>query len=658
MIVDFGYYALLAALCLTVYVVVAFSFSIQRNSRNLFESARLGVIISFGLVLAAYLALTYAFLQDDFTVRFVAHHSSTDLPTFYKLTAVWAGMEGSLLLWELILGFFFLVVVWRYQQTSQEVLPYIGVVLGLISVFLLFLLVGWSNPLLREFPAPTEGFGMNPLLQNPGMVYHPPTLYLGYVGFSIPFAFAIGSMMRGRFDNQWILTTRRWTLFSWFFLTVGIVLGAQWAYVELGWGGYWAWDPVENSSLMPWLTGTAFLHSVIVQEKRDHLRIWNMMLIIATFTLTILGTFITRSGVLGSVHAFAKSNVGPAFLVFIAVVLVCSIVLLLYRQPMLSSKMETAGVLCKENAFLLNNVVFLTMTFTVLYGTVFPLLAEGLAGTKLSIQAPFFNTVMAPMAMVMVLLMGITHLLGWKKTSASLLNRAVLLPLLIVVVFMGVLSWMLEASWQFAFLTGSTLFAGILVVKELIRLIRFRREKVGSGDGGRGGFLKAMVKDGRRRGGLLIHLGIVMMMLGVCGAYFDQETAFTFSPGEERSFGGYQLKHGGDTSFFEHNARHQGINIAVYRDGRPIGTLTPVKAFYPTSSQPMTEVAVRRTLKEDLYIILASMNDDGSTTITVYINPLVNFIWISMIVITIGTLYSLSYRPVQLRSIRLPSTVG
>ena len=650
MIVDIGYFALLASLVLTVFVVVACVSGTRTNSNNLIQSVRYSLVVVFLLVGLSYLSLTYAFITDDFTVRFVADHSSTDLPLFYKFTAVWAGMHGSLLLWELMLSFFAAVVALRYHKTNREILPHTLLVLGIISLFLLFLLVGWSNPLARVFPSPAEGAGMNPLLQNPGMVYHPPALYLGYVGFSVPFAFAMGSLLRGKIDNEWILTTRRWSLFSWFFLTVGMVLGAQWAYVELGWGGYWAWDPVENASLMPWLTGTAFIHSVIVQEKRNTLKIWNMVLIIATFSLCILGTFITRSGILNSVHSFAQSNIGPAFLVFLAFIIVLSMGLLLARQSLLTSKVKTSGLISKENSFLLNNIVFTIMAFTVLYGTVFPLVSEAVVSKKLSIQAPFFNTIMAPLGILATFLMGVTHILGWKRSSTRLLYKNLLWPILATVLLMLVFNLVIDTPWQFTLLAGTALLAAILVVREWIRSVK---ASTGNNRPDSSWLMKTLtnwfLKDRRRRGGLMIHLGIVFFIFGVSGAVFNQETSFTFSQGETKDVGKYTLRFMEKVSFMERNAKHFGVKIGVTLDNEPIATLTPIKAIYPTSSQPMTEVAIRRSLLEDLYIALASINENESATVTVYINPLVNFIWGSMIFVTIGFIFSLSHKPVQLR---------
>ena len=646
MIIDIGYYTILVATVLSVYTIICSLAGIHRDSQNLIQSSLYSQVFVFIAVAGAYLALSYGFLSDDFSVRFIAENSSTDLPSFYKLTAVWGGMRGSLLLWELILSLFTVIVIIRYRASSRDILPYTVIVLSTISLFLLFLLVGWSNPFERLYPIPLEGNGLNPLLQNPGMVYHPPSLYIGYVGFSVPFAFAIGSLLRGKVDNEWVLTTRRWTLVSWFFLTLGMVLGAQWAYVELGWGGYWSWDPVENASLMPWLTGTAFLHSVIVQEKRNALKNWNMLLIIATFILSILGTFITRSGILGSVHSFSKSNIGPAFLAFITVTLFVSYGLLLTRQSVLSVKPQRNGFFCKENSFLVNNIVFTVMAFTVMYGTLFPLLAEALANKKLSIQAPFFNTIMTPIGIFLILLMGVTHLLGWKKTSHNRLLKNIRLPLSLSAIAILLVSISIGYKWQVWLFTGTIVFAGSIIGIEYVKSYRLFSKRDYSNSGS---VLSALFKDRRRKGGLMIHFGIVLLAIGICGNYFNVEDTFTLSPGESKTVEGYTLRFNSVREFQQRNARQRGAELTIFADTRETATMLPSKAYYPTSRQPMTEVAILRSVIEDLYVSLSDINPDGSVTLVVFINPLVNFVWASMFFFLVGILYSLSYKPVQLR---------
>ena len=649
MIIDIGYYALLAAMVLSIYGILSSLVGVRQNNWNLISSTRYSMVGIGVMVIAAYSILSYAFIADDFSVRFVAEHSSTDLPLFYKATAVWGGMEGSLLLWQTILSFYGVIVAFRYQRTNREVLPHTLVVLNAISLFLLFLLVGWSNPFARIFPTPPEGQGLNPLLQNLGMVIHPPLLYLGFVGFSIPFAFAMGSLMSSHLNNEWVVTTRRWSLVAWLFLSAGIGFGGEWAYVELGWGGYWAWDPVENSSLMPWLTGTAFLHSVIVQEKRNSLKIWNMLLIIGTFTLTILGTFITRSGVLNSVHAFAKSSIGPAFLIFIGLILTFSLTLLFIRQDILQAGKQKASLFSKESAFLINNVLFVGMSFTVLYGTVFPLLAEGLADKKLSIQAPFFNSIMAPIAIFTILLMGFTQFLGWKKTSQRLLKRNSLIPTITTLILMTAITLLVEQPWQFTFLTGASYFAFYYVLAELFKSLRLKShsEENQKADG-----LRSFLSNKRRLGAAIVHLGIIVLMVGISGTFFGIENSFTFYQGEKKNVGDYTLEFDRLERSTQRNAQLTTVRINVYKENQKLTQLSPAKAIYPTDQQPMTEVSIYRTLLEDLYASVATINDDGSVTVNIYINPMVNFIWFSGIFLLVGIIFSLAYKSPQLKAAR------
>ncbi|MCH9046032.1 MAG: cytochrome c biogenesis protein CcsA [SAR324 cluster bacterium] len=428
MLADIGYILMTGALAVSIYGMVVPHVGVVRNNWNLVRSAQFAAILNFLLILGASAVLLRSFLRDDFSVVFVWEHSSTDLPLFYKISAFWGGMEGSLLFWVLILAGFSAVVAYGYQRTNREIIPYVIATLSAIHVFLLGLLVTWSNPLATQAPIPLEGRGLNPLLQHPAMAIHPPLLYLGYIGFSVPFAFAIASLVRGKLDNAWVVTTRRWTLGAWYALLVGQMLGGQWAYEELGWGGYWGWDPVENAALMPWLTGTAFLHSVILQEKRNMMKVWNMVLIIVTFGLSIMGTFIVRSGVLNSVHAFAQSEVGPAFLAYLALVLVVAFSLLFWRIRLLESRHTADSLLSRESAFLLNNLLFMGIAFTVFLGTVFPLLAEAIRGTKLSIQAPFFNTITAPLGIALLFLIGIATLIAWRHSSWDYLVRNFRLP--------------------------------------------------------------------------------------------------------------------------------------------------------------------------------------------------------------------------------------
>ena len=643
MFIDTGYFSLILALILGGYSISTLSLGIINNNNNLITSAKTSSLFVLLAVFWAYCSLTYGFLTDDFSIDFVREHSSTDLPFFYKITGVWGGMNGSLLLWELILAFYITIVSFKYSKVNRDILPHSLIVLNVISLFLLFLLLGWSNPLAQKFPSPIEGNGLNPLLQNPGMVIHPPMLYLGFVGYSIPFAFAMGSLMRGKFNNEWILASRKWVLCAWLFNTMGMILGGGWAYLELGWGGYWAWDPVENSSLMPWLTATAFLHSVSVQEKRNTLKLWNILLVLFTFILTLLGTFITRSGVLNSVHAFAKSDIGPAFLAFIALVLIFSLIVIFWRLPLLESKHTTSSIICKENAFLINNLLFVGICFTVFYGTIFPLLAEGLANKKLSIQAPFFNKINIPFAILLISMMGITPFFAWKKASLSTLRKNLVFPCIIALCIMFVTYIFLKSSWILVFLSGAIYFSIFATLLEYQKIYLSRRNHMKTQDG----FIEKMhslFKNRRRWGGMIIHFGVLVLFIGFTGNFFGIEESFTLSPGEQKNIGSYTLRHIGEVQFTDKNAFHSGAKIAVYKNNKHLENLTPTKATYPTREEVMTEVAIHKEFFEDLYLSLASLNDDNSATIKVYINPLINLVWGSVLFLVLGTALCLSHK--------------
>ena len=480
---DFGTISLMAALAVCVYGSVIPHIGVKTNNWNLIHSAQNASILSFFLVATASGILIHALIISDFSIFYVWRHSSTDMPLIYKITSFWGGLEGSLLFWTLVQSFFAMIVAFRYQYSNREIIPYVITTLNAIMAFLLVLLIGWSNPLDLQAIVPDEGQGLNPLLQNPAMAIHPPSLYLGFIGFSVPFAFAIGGLIRGKLDNEWVLTTRRWTLMAWYFLSAGLILGGQWAYEELGWGGFWAWDPVENAALMPWLTGTAFLHSVMIQEKRNMLKIWNVVLIITTFGLTIIGTFLTRSGIINSVHSFTQSEIGPAFLVYLALVLIAGFALLFKRIQMLESEYKIESVLCRENVFLAQNILLVGIAFTVLLGTTFPLLAEAVRGTKLSIQAPFFNTITAPMGYALLILMGVGMLISWRRSSLDNLRRNFLSPLIIATLGTLVLFWILfekTMQWGVYIIFWSTIFVTSTILFEFVKATQIKIKQTGS----------------------------------------------------------------------------------------------------------------------------------------------------------------------------------
>jgi cytochrome c-type biogenesis protein CcmF len=640
---NIGYLCLAAALAVSLYGVVVPHLGAKRNNWNLVRSAQFATILNFLLVLAASTVLMRAFIAHDFSVRFVWETSSRDLPLGYRLAAFWGGMEGSLLFWELVLALFSAIVAYGYQRTNREIVPYVLTTLNLVHVFLLGLLVSWSNPLAPQTPVPPDGRGLNPLLQHPAMALHPPLLYLGYVGFSIPFAFAIASLIRGKLDNAWVVTTRRWTLFSWYALTIGQMLGGQWAYEELGWGGYWGWDPVENAALMPWLTGTAFLHSIMLQEKRNMMKVWNVTLIILTFGLSILGTFIVRSGVLNSVHAFAQSEIGPAFLAFLALALAASFGLMFWRINLLESRHTADALLSKESTFLLNNLLFLGIAFTVFLGTVFPLLAEALRGTKLSIQAPFFNTLTAPLGIALLVLMGVCTLIAWRQSSAAFLLRNFALPGTAGLAAAGLLAALGVRELGALLVFGCAAFTGAALGLELWRSVRARARQEGIGPGR--ALVSTFSRNQQRWGGWVIHAGVVFLMIGLAGNYLKEEHTLTLAPGRPVSVGGYQLLYKGMRTEQAGNARLQGAEIEVYSGNRRLGVLKPARSYYPTQPEPLTEVAIYRTVKEDLYLVLAGENPGGSVTLRVNINPLVMVAWLAFPLFTLGTAICMWYRP-------------
>ena len=648
---DLGTIALMIALAACLYGTVVPHLGVRTNNWNLIRSAQNASIISFFLIAIASGVLIHALVVNDFSIFYVWRNSSVDMPMFFKVTAFWGGLEGSLLFWILVQSFFAMIVAFRYQYSNREIIPYVIATLNGILCFLLVLLLGWSNPLDLQATIPAEGRGLNPLLQHIAMVVHPPSLYLGFIGFSVPFAFAIAGMIRGKLDNEWVLTTRRWTLVSWYFLSMGLILGGQWAYEELGWGGFWAWDPVENAAFMPWLTGTAFLHSMMIQEKRNMLKIWNVVLIIITYGLTIIGTFLTRSGVVNSVHSFTQSEIGPAFLVFLAVVLVVGFALLFRRIQMLESEHKMEAVLCRENAFLVQNVIFVSMAFTVLLGTTFPLLAEAIRGTKLSIQAPFFNTIMAPMGYVLFFLMGIGTVIAWRKSSKESLRRNFQNPMITATLGTTILAVVIPFHLEAFTIFWIAIFVTATILIEVGKAAQVKGKQLQAGL--LIGLIHVFQRNQRRYGGLVIHLGVVLMFLGFAGTFFSEERDLTLEREEMVPLNAYYLKFTGVEQFQVRNATHRAAIIEVYnQDKQLLEVMKPAKSFYPTQPQPLTEIALRREFLKDLYLIFSSESgaDSELVTIKAYVNPLVGWAWMALPVFTLGIGICLTYRPRSLTS--------
>ncbi len=619
---------------------------------RLIKSAERTAIVLFIITSFVMVALMVAFVSRDFSLKYVAHYSSSTLPMFYTVAAVWAGQSGSLLLWAWLLTMFAAIVVWQNRHKNRDLLPYaLGVIL-FTAFFFFGLMVYTTNP-FEPLPSPViDGNGLNPMLQNVGMVMHPPTLYLGYVGFVVPFAFAIAALLTKQLDAQWIRTTRRWTLFSWLFLTLGNLFGAKWAYVELGWGGYWAWDPVENASLMPWLMGTAFLHSVMIQEKRGMLKIWNLVLIILTFALTIFGTFITRSGIISSVHSFGLSNVGPVFMVFLGVILIVSFALILKRLPYLKSNNNLDAVLSKESSFLFNNLFLVGMTFAIFWGTIFPVISEAVRGVKITVGVPFFNQVNVPIALALLALTGICPLIAWRKASQRNLRKSFTLPLSAAIVS-AVILYVSGVTSLYPLLSFSlSVFVTTTVLMEFYRGI-VTRARI-SGKNLLTSTLDLITRNKRRYGGYIVHIGIVMIFVGITGSSaFQTEKAVSLKPGESIEINNYKIIYKGLEDRSTDHARIVAAAMQVVQNGKPIAMLYPERQKY-SKQEVVSEVAIRQTAKEDLYLILSAFDSERNVSIKAMVIPLVGWIWNGGIVMIIGTLIAMGPDRLKKRSADIP----
>ncbi|MDO8491201.1 MAG: heme lyase CcmF/NrfE family subunit [Dehalococcoidia bacterium] len=633
---DIGYIALVLAFIASLYTIAAFLFGAGRRS-DLLESARNGLIATCALASVSVAALLYAVVTHDFQIAYVASYTNRDLSPAYLISAFWAGNAGSLLFWAWMLIVLAVVVVLHKWNKNRELIPYASAIIMGVEAFFLFLLLFTANPFEKLPFTPADGRGLNPLLENPGMLIHPPTLLFGYLGFTIPFAFAIAALITNRLGDEWIVSVRRWTIIAWLSLLVGNVLGAWWAYVELGWGGYWAWDPVENAGLMPWLVATAFLHSVMMQRRRGMLKIWNMALIILAFSLSIFGTFLTRSGVLSSVHTFADTGMGPFFLGLLAVVLVGSFGLLWYRREELRSEAEMESLVSRESTFLLNNLLLVGATFAIFLGTVFPVISEAVRGDKISVGAPFFNQVNGPIFLAVIVLTGICSLIGWRRASKTNLLRNFLWPAVLSIVvsaglfLIGVRQWLPLAAVFFC------VFVVLTIFYELARGTRARSRMKAENYGK--AFFGLIWANKPRYGGYIVHIGVVLIAIGVIGSsFFQVQSEAILKPGESMSLGKYTLTYEGMDNYVTESKSITSTTLSVTNSGEPIGKMVPLKYVTPTSEQPTTEVAIRSTPVEDLYVILVGWDADGSASFKVLVNPAVAGIWVGGIVLFFGGL--------------------
>jgi cytochrome c-type biogenesis protein CcmF len=629
---------ILALACAIYALVVALSSRSPRRRRNLAGAER-GVYGFFALMSAAMGVMWFALTTDRFELRSVAEYTSSTLGFQFKLSALWASQSGSLLLWAWILSGFSALVVWQNRKKNRELMPIVIAVLMSIGIFFAILLSFVTSPFEALAVVPEEGRGLNPLLQNPYMVSHPPLLYLGYVGLAIPFAFAIAALVTGRLDASWIAAVRRWTVVAWLFLGVGILLGSRWAYEELGWGGYWAWDPVENAAFMPWLVATAFIHSIMVQERRGMLRVWNMVLVVLTFSLALFGTFLTRSGVIASVHAFGESTLGPWFLAFIAVVLTVSTALIVYRLPLLRSRHSLESYLSREGIFLFNNLLLVGLAFAVFWGTVFPILSEAARGTRITVGQGYYDQIAVPIGLALLVLTGVGPLIPWRKASARQLWAKFWWPVAIAVV-VGVGLFAFTDAWDNALAAGVFMAATFVVASVASEFWRGMRVRHALGGISWPGALGSIIARNRRRyGGYIVHIGIAVLFVGLAGSSaFASQGDFALQRGEVAQVDDYQFRYDEASRGADEHAGTVSVKLAVFQDGDRIGTMDPAVRFFFADEQRSTEVAVDSGPTRDLYIVLAGLTEDGTARFSVFVNPLVSWIWTSGLLILIGGL--------------------
>ena len=656
---EIGSTALRLALLVATVGIAAGVIGGWRQQPRWSEVARRAVLLQFLLATVAIGALFHAFATLDFRLSYVAGHAARSMALPYRMAALWGGQEGSLLLWLWMVSAYGAAAVW-VQRRSASLLPFVSAVLLANAAFFLVLLNFVSSPfeLLPADHVLSDGAGLNPLLQHPIMMIHPLMLYTGLTGFVVPYSFALAAMARGELGTAWLRATRRWTLFAWFFLSIGILLGGRWAYEVLGWGGYWAWDPVENASFMPWLAGTAYLHSVMVQEKRDMLKVWNLVLIGLTYSLCLFGTMLTRSGLVRSVHAFAQTEIfGILFLGYVALTVVVFFGILAWRRPLLRSSNRLESVLSREAGFVVNNWLFMALLGVVFWGTLFPKVSEALAGKEILIGPTWFNALAAVVALPLLLLTGVGPLIAWRRASPANLRRQLRTPVAVGLLTTVAVALALRGRIGFFPLTtwGLAAFVGTAILQEYARALRARTRS------GREGMLRALwrllQKNPRRYGGYVVHLGVVFIFVGIAGAAFNEERLQNLSPGDSFHVDGYRLEY---LTARPLPAGHYGgavARIALFDGDRPLGTMTPEKRMYWLEDQPSSIPAVWSTLGEDLYVILTAVESDGSATLKVYRNPLVNWIWIGGLTFVLGTLLILWPHP-ETRSRREETGTG
>ena len=636
---SLGSFLLMATFVIFAYALAASVAGARRGSRQLVESGVGAFYLAAAVMTVASAVIVQAFVTDNYSIKYVQRYSDQLQPMFYKITSYWGGLDGSIMFWVFLLSAFGSLAVYVNRDRHRELIPYVVAIISGVQLFFLFMMIVHKNPFETFLvQSPKDGQGLNPLLQNIYMVIHPPSLYIGFVGMTIPFAFGMAALITGHTDDSWLRAVRRWTMVSWLFLSLGLTLGMIWAYEELGWGGYWGWDPVENAGLLPWLTATAFLHSVIVQERRGMLKVWNMTLVITTFFLTIFGTFMTRSGVVQSVHAFGEDRaLAWMFTVFMVVILVFSFGWVIKRLPMLKPRYELDSWISREAAFVANNWILLIAAMLVLFGTMFPTLSEALTGNRLTVGPPFFNRWMAPIGLIILALTGVAPLLAWRRSTLANLLDSFLWPVVFALavsvgfVALGVRVW--SSGLCFALCA----FVAATIVQEFHRGGMVRKEATGTD--AVTATIGLVMRERRRYGGYIVHLGIVLMFLGFAGEGFKADEQFLLKMGQEATLRHFKVRNDGVQVTDDGQKQMVTGRVAVFENGKRLGTMYPARWFFRKhEQQPTTEVAIRRTAGEDLYLVMPAYDlKDQSMSLQVVINPLINWIWFGFGILVLGT---------------------
>jgi len=624
---NIGYIALFLALITSLFSAVAYIIGKKRRNQALIKYAKNSLLATCGLVSAAVVTLLVAILTHNFQIDYVASYTSRDMSLPYLFSALWAGNNGSLLFWAWLLSIFAVIALLRKQTNNSDLIPYAAAVMMIIQAFFILLLLSVSNPFQELSFIPADGRGLNPMLENAGMIIHPPLLLAGYIGFTIPFAFAISALLTKRLGNEWIQAARRWTLISWLLLGIGNLIGAWWAYVELGWGGYWAWDPVENAGLMPWLVATAFLHTIIIQRRKDMLKRWSMALIILTFNLAIFGTFLTRSGILSSVHTFGETGLEPFFITFLLISVFGSFGLLIFRNDKMKSEGEVGSLVSREFTFYINNFLFVGSALIILIGTIFPALSEAVRGVQIEVGQSFFNTVNVPIFLAIILLIGICTVFGWRRLSNKQIINQFIWPLSVTVILVVIL--IITGVREWSALIASFLCSLVFFVVLYKWFYEIRERVLATGDKYTKAFWRLLSRNTPHYGAYIVHLSIVVIAVGIIGSsVYDIEKGATLRPGESTAINDYTITY--NNIYADESASKTAVatNLSIYDNGKLVGELVPEKIFHQNYEQPVSEVAIRSTILEDLYIILAGWEQDGTASFNILINPLIIWIWI------------------------------